>query len=155
MLGKSSAAVTLPSLLDKNARDTIKAEVRNLILQGGPFFFRRSDIGRFTHSHRSVRIRGESAFGRVQVPTVKWGESGLVERVGTKFRPQKQRLICMSRLFDFRKHSGEARSIENSLCTTENSPVQSTLCFQGSELCLNSPRQSRLAPLCGTLCHME
>jgi len=40
--------------------------------------------------------------------TVNWGESGLAGRVGTKFRPSKQRLTCMSRLFDFRKHSGEA-----------------------------------------------
>ena len=40
--------------------------------------------------------------------TVKWGESGLAGRVGTKFRSSKTDSPAMSRLFDFWKHSGEA-----------------------------------------------
>jgi len=77
--------------------------------------------------------------------TVKWGESGLAGRVGTKFRSSKTETQLHEQTFWFSE--ALRRSIENSLCTTENSPVQSILCFQGSKLRPNSPRQSRFAPL--------
>ena len=81
--------------------------------------------------------------------TVKWGESGPAERVGTKFRFSKTETHLHEQTFWFSE--ALRRSIENSLCTTKNSPVQSILCFQGSKLRPNSPRQSRLAPLYGNV----
>jgi len=78
---------------------------------------------------------------------MKWGESGLAGRVGTKFRPSKTETHLHEQVFGFSE--ALRRSIENSLCITENSAVQSILCFQGSKLRPNSPRQSRLAPLYG------
>jgi len=86
--------------------------------------------------------------------TVKWGESGLAGRVGAKFRPAKTETHLHEKTFWF---SGAfRRGIENSRCPAKKSPVQSSLCFQGSKLCPNSPRQSRLPPLFGTilLCEM-
>ena len=60
--------------------------------------------------------------------TVKWGESGLAERVGTKLRPPKTETYLHEQTFWFSE--ALRRSIENSLCTTENSPVQSILVFK-------------------------
>jgi len=81
-------------------------------------------------------------------PFYEWGESGLAGWVGTMFRTSKTETHLHEQTYGF---SGALRrSIENSLCTTGNSPVQSILCFQASKLCPNSPRQSRLAPLYGT-----
>jgi len=40
--------------------------------------------------------------------TVKWGKLDWRGELGQSLDPLKQRLTCMSRLLDFRKHSGEA-----------------------------------------------
>ena len=68
--------------------------------------------------------------------------------LGQSLDPQKQRLTCDQETFWFSE--ALRRSIENSLCTTENPPVQSILCFQGSKLRPKSPRQSRLPLLHGS-----
>jgi len=78
--------------------------------------------------------------GKALLPTtVKWGESGLAGRVGTKFRSSKT-----THLHEHNFWFSEAlrTSIENSHCTTENSPLQSILCFQASSQ-LASPVPTR------------
>ena len=61
--------------------------------------------------------------------TIKWGESGLVGRVGTKSRPLKTETHLHEQSFRF--PGALRRSIENSCCI-KHSP-KSSLCFQGSK----------------------
>ena len=90
----------------------------------------------------SLPILMKSSRRGLSFDTVKRGEFRLAGRVGTKFRSSKTETHLNEQTFGFSK--ALRRSIENS-------PVQSILCFQGSKLRPNSPRQSRLAPFYGNL----
>jgi len=87
-------------------------------------------------------------WGEQMVKKVKWGESGLAGRVGTKFRTLKTENRLHGRFF-----GGAERVFDASPeCFRKSNRLlmQVSLCFWGSKLCPNSPRQSRLAPLYGT-----
>ena len=105
------------------------------------FFVRLKD-----HSSHEVTFGRQNLTGS-PLGSVKWGELGLAGRVGTKFRTFKTENRLHGRVFG--GVQGVFDASPECFRKAKSLLMQVSLCFLGSKLCPNSPRQSRLTPLYG------